>query len=227
MSKEVSLKEKNTLLLWSFFIFNIAVFIFLFFADYFDAFTKDYKTMLSLRSSGILIAPLVLFIVNGLLSSNQKAILVFWRVKYPLPGARAFSIHAPNDPRVNMTNLQTLHGTLPVSERDQNELWYNIYKAHTKDIVLAKSHKDFLLGRDITAVAFLFILLVGIPFLFFGTSPLCWIYLGGLVLQYLLTAVVAQNHGRRFVTNVLAIASVKTPKPAKMSKPSKAKDKKP
>ncbi len=227
MSKEVSLKEKNTPLLWSFFIFNIGVFILLFFADYFDTFTKNYKTMLSLKSSGILIAPLVLFIINGLLSSNQKAILVFWRFKYPLPGARAFSIHAPKDPRVNMANLQTLHGTLPVTERDQNERWYGIYKAHTKDVVVAKSHKDFLLGRDITAVAFLFILVVGVPFLFFGTSPLCWIYLGALVLQYLLMAVVAQNHGKRFVTNVLAIASVKTTKPVKVSKPSKAKDKKP
>lgn len=215
MSKEVSLKEKNTPLLWSFFIFNIAVFILLFFADYFDAFTKNYKTMLSLRSSGILIAPLVLFMINGVLSSNQKAILVFWRVKYPLPGARAFSIHGHKDPRVNMANLETLHGTLPVTEREQNELWYGLYKAHTKDIIVAKSHKDFLLGRDITAVAFLFILVVGIPFLFFGTSPLCWIYLGGLVLQYLLMAVVAQNHGKRFVTNILAIASVKTIKPAK------------
>jgi len=217
-TKNQTLKEKNGTLIWTFFIFNIAALIMLFFASYFDEFTADYKKIFSLRSFGILIAPLVLFIINGLLSSNAKAVLVFWRLHEPLPGARAFTKHGPADPRVSMAKLQSLHKQLPTTAKDQNVLWYSIYKKHLKDVAVMKSHQDFLLGRDITAIAFLLIWFAGIPLLFLGTPPIKWLYFGGLIVQYIVFAVVAQNHGKRFVTNVLATESSMEVKKAKVKK---------
>ena len=209
MSTETNLKAKNAPYLWSFFIFNLTVLIALFFAGYYKEISGDLEKMLSLRTAGILVAPLVLFIVNGLLSSNQKAILVFWRLKDPLPGARAFSVHAPRDMRIDMARLHSLHGDLPTSAKEQNVLWYRIFKNNHDQITIWKSHKDFLLARDIVAMGFLFVIFAGIPILTVGIAPLKWFYFTALVFQYFLVCIIAQNHGKRFVTNVLAIEATK------------------
>src|SRR5690606_23973690 len=113
--------------LWTFFIFNAVVFLGLFFAVNFDAITNDFRSIVTFRTSGILIAPLILFALNGILSSNQKAILVFWRIKNPLPASRAFSVHAQKDTRVNMDQIRVLHHPLPSLPEQQNSLWYKIY----------------------------------------------------------------------------------------------------
>lgn len=209
MTTEVNLKAKNAALLWAFFIFNAVLFFSLFFASNVDAILNDYKAMFSFRSSGILVAPLILFLINGILSSNQKAILVFWRLKNILPGSRAFSEHGKNDPRVNMQRLSLLHGPLPVSPNAQNSLWYKLYRINNNEVSVMKSHKDFLLARDMVAITFLYIVLVGIPMLFLGSPPFTYYYLLILLFEYLYIMRVARNHGGRFVTNVLAIEGSK------------------
>lgn len=205
MSTRTSLKRKNSPYLWTFFTFNILMFIGLFFVAHFETILNDFKTMFTLRSSGILLAPIILFVVNGLLSAKQKAVIVFWKFKNPLPGSRAFTVHAPADMRVNLDRLESLHGTLPIYHKDQNKLWYKIYRKHISDIVIQKSHKDFLLGRDLACMAFLFILFLGIPMLFFSKEPLTLLYISFLLLEYFFLVRVAQNYGKRFVCNVLAI----------------------
>lgn len=209
MSTETTLKRQNAPYLWTFFSFNIIVFLFTFFASNLEVITTDFKAILTLRSSGILIAPLLLFIINGLLSSKQKAILVFWNFKNPLPGSRAFSLHGFRDSRVNMNELSHRYGAFPTSPEEQNSLWYKLYRQNIDDVVIQKSHRDFLLGRDLTSMCFLFIIIVAIPMLFFSIWPLSAWYLGFLLLEYLTILRVTQNHGRRFVTNVLAIESTK------------------
>src|SRR5712671_5918274 len=49
-------------------------------------------------------------IVNGLLSAETKARLVFLRMKDALPGHRAFSKYAASDPRVDISNLKKICG---------------------------------------------------------------------------------------------------------------------
>lgn len=209
MTTQINLKKANTKYIWVFFCFNLALIITLFFTSYFDDLLNDYKSFLSIRFSSIAIAPLLIFIINGILSSNQKAIIVFWRFKDTLPGCRAFTKYGVNDYRVNMDNLQLLHGNLPSTAKEQNALWYKIFKSHNSDLAIQKSHKDFLLARDISSIAFLFLILSGIPFLFIGGLPINWIYFLFLIFQYFLLILVAQNHGRRFVSNVLAAESAK------------------
>ncbi len=209
MSNESNLKAKNAPSLWVFFFFNLTVFAGLFFASYFDAILNDFKLMLSIRTSGIIIAPVVLFIVNGFLSSEQKAVLVFWKFKNVLPGSRAFSKYGKRDSRVDIKRLAVLHAPLPTDPMDQNRLWFKLYKSHRDDIAILKAHKDFLLARDMTSMAFLNLALAGIPMLFFGAAPLVYYYLLFLTLQYLFLVRVGQNKGEAFVTNVLAIESIK------------------
>ncbi len=208
MSTEANLKKQNAPYLWTFFIFNAAVFLGLFFAINYEAIMNDFKSILTFRSSGILVAPLILFVLNGIISSNQKSILVFWRIKHPLPGSRAFSFHGGRDARIDINRLEQLYGILPVTPENQNSLWYKIYRKNSLEVSVYQSQKDFLLARDLVSLAFLYIICAGLPMLFIATWPLRLYYLFFLLAEYLILVRIAQNHGRRFVTNVLAVESV-------------------
>lgn len=205
----MNLKVKNSSLLWMFFLFNTSFFFGIFFATNIDAIFNNISSVLAIKTSGIVIAPLILFLVNGLLSGNQKACLVFLRIKDPLPGARAFSIHAKKDPRIDYRNLTATHGPFPTTPAGENALWYKLYREHRDEVTVIKSHKDFLLARDMVCITFLFILFVGVPMLIVGKEPISVYYLLGLLLEFFLLIRVGQNHGRRFVTNVLSIEAAK------------------
>jgi hypothetical protein len=209
MSSEKNLKSEYRPSLWVFFLFNIVLLLLLFSANIFISPKLSLDIITSLRGAGIVVAYILVFVINGQLSSHIKAQIVFWRYKNPLPGCRAFSHHGLNDPRVNMDNLKTLHGTLPTSPREQNQLWYKIYSSHLSNAIVEKSHLDFLLARDLTSMSFLFLVFAGIPSLFISGWPWNVMYFGSLVLVYLLMSNLARNHGKRFVANVLALESVK------------------
>lgn len=209
MAEQINLKAKNNSLLWAFFLFNTSVFLGVFFATHIDEIVNDCSSILTIRTSGIVIAPLILFLINGLLSGDQKACLVFLRLRNPLPGSRAFSKLAAKDPRIDLPRLTALHGPFPTNPPGENALWYKLYREHKEDVTVIKAHKDFLLARDMTCIVFLFILFAGIPMLFLGKWPISFYYLIALLLEFFLIVRVAQNHGRRFVTNVLSIAATK------------------
>lgn len=207
MSTETSLKKKNNSYLWSFFLFNLLVFLTLFFVTHFQTIIKDYKAMFTVRNSGVILMPIILFIINGLLTSQQKAILVFWKLKNPLPGSKAFSIYSNKDSRIDLTKLQSVYGALPTDAAEQNRLWYKIYRKNNTEVSVENSHKEFLLGRDLVSITFLYIIFAGIPVLILLFSRLSIYYLLFLVIEYLILVQVAKNHGIRFVCNVLAVES--------------------
>jgi len=89
-------------------------------------------------------APIISIVLNGLLSSNAKVILVFWRIKYPLPGSRVFSDLAKKDLRINLEKIREKYGYLPKDSIEQNKLWYRIYKLHESKITILDSHKNYL-----------------------------------------------------------------------------------
>ena len=53
-------------------------------------------------------------VVNGLLSADAKARIVFWRWSNPLPGSEAFSRHASRDPRIDIAALEEKNGGLSI-----------------------------------------------------------------------------------------------------------------
>jgi hypothetical protein len=200
-----TLKEQNSKLIWVFFSFNVVLFYIIGLSQIINFSELEMKSFITVRGVWVLIVPLLLFVLNGIVSSDIKAVLSFWRFKNPLPACRAFSFYADKDDRIDKNFLTSKFGKLPSLPKEQNSLWYKIYKMHQENPVVKKSHKDFLLARDIASVAFLFFIVGGVSILFLTAEAVKWIYIIYLFIQFIIFAIVAQNHGKRFVCNALAI----------------------
>ena len=162
------------------------------------------------RKDGLiaLLAPIATFTLNGLLSADTKARLIYWRYHHPLPGSRAFTHHLPVDGRADPSTLIDRWGDLPNDPDDQNRLWYRIYKQVESDIRVHEAHRAWLLSRDMTGYAALFFPFLAIPTLLMDTpwASTGW-YLLWLLTQYVFGVAAARTYGDRFVQNVLAVAS--------------------
>lgn len=154
--------------------------------------------------------PIVIAFLSSLLSPGMKDILVYWRIKDVMPGHRAFSHHAPDDPRIDMARLKKHAGPFPSKPREQNACWYNLYKLVATEPAVNESQRLFLRFRDLAAISLL--LTVAAPLILFklgaGTNTAGQAAVL-LFVQYLLAAVAARQNGFRFVTNVLAVHSTK------------------
>lgn len=160
----------------------------------------------AIRGSLTTLLPIPALILSSLISANVKAILVFWRIKYPLPGSRAFSVHAPADHRIDLEQLKKHVGEFPVDGRDQNAKWYRLYKQVSSDPSVADGHKNYLLFRDVAAMSLLLVLAVPTVMTFNGVvHSTVLICAGWFIGQYFVSAFAARNTGIRFVQNVLAV----------------------
>ena len=155
-----------------------------------------------------LIAPIVTFVLDGLLSADAKARVVYWRYSHPLPGSWAFSIHLQKEARADPERLLQSWGTLPNDPTDENRLWYRIYRSVENEIRVHEAHRAWLFSRDLTAYAVLFLAILGISTLISDTPwAIKWRYLFVLAVQYVATMAAARAYGVRFVRTVLAVAS--------------------
>lgn len=204
--KKSYLKTANLPVVVSFIIWCLALYgVFLVGFDSFFSELQSRFHVLS-RKDGVTVAmmPVLVLVLSGLLSSNIKAILVFWRFKHALPGHRAFSKLAPADPRIDMDDLKRKIGDVPRAARDQNSLWYKLYKKHEIAVIVTAAHRAFLLARDLATIALLFGIAGFIGLLVGGATPAVSLqFLGVMALQFILLAVTARNYGNRFVCNVL------------------------
>ena len=127
---------------------------------------------------------------------------MFLRWHYALPGHRAFSVHAKADPRIDFTRLQRACGNkFPTDPKDENSLWYRFYLEVQNVPAVLQVHRDFLLLRDYTGLAALFIIGLGITALFVVAPwKAFWIYLGILVLQLVVVRHAAATYGVRLCT---------------------------
>lgn len=178
---------------------------------------------LKLRAALITLLPVPALLLSSLLPSNFKATLVFWRWQHPLPGARAFSVHAPADPRIAMDRLRKNIGEFPQDPQGQNSRWYALYREVQAEPSVHDSHGNFLLFRDLAAVSLLLAIVLPWPLLGFGFAPgLTAGIAAALFCQYLLAAQAGRVAGVRMVRNVLALhASLK---PAARTRTTKAKE---
>lgn len=202
------LKEQVSGRLLAVIVANLAIYVVLLKVDILTA--ASWRA--SLRDVGDLIPAglglALLTVANGLLGPQTKARLVFWRWRNPLPGSRAFSVHAKRDPRIDPAVLQRLIGEIPNDEAEQNSAWYRMYKTVDSDTSVTHAHKEYLFTRDYACLSVL--MLVGLGGLGFMQIYDFWhaiLYLGLLAAQYLVVRFVAANYGRRFVTTVLALKS--------------------
>jgi len=178
---------------------------------------------LAKRAALVTLLPVPALLLSSLLSSNLKAILVFWRWQHPLPGARAFSVHAPADPRIALDRLRKNVGEFPQDPREQNSRWYALYREVQGEAPVQDSHGQYLLFRDLAAVSLL--LALAAPLALLAAQSATGIVLGTaafFLTQYLLAAQAGRIAGVRMVRNVLALhASLK---PAARTRTTKAKE---
>ncbi len=165
--------------------------------SYFDDFTaKD--------GMAAALFPIIVFVLSGILSADIKAIIVFWRIKHPLPGNRVFTELGPNDARIDMNRIEQIVGTIPTEPKEQNSLWYQYYKNHQECLIVKTAHRHFLLARDMTAVTLVMLVFLPCSIVIISKN---WhgalIYLGILLGQHIILTLVAQNYGKRFACNVL------------------------
>ena len=145
-------------------------------------------------------------VLNAQLPADVKARIVFLRWRDPLPGSEAFTKHGPSDPRVDMGALQRAFGPLPTAAREQNALWYKMYKSVASEPAVSHVHRAFLFTRDYACLSLFALVVLGIAgFVQIQLRTAAFGFLGLLVLQFLLARRAARNHGVRFVTTVLAL----------------------
>lgn len=158
-------------------------------------------------ASGVIALAQILY--SGLLGDRLKAILVFWRLKCPLPGCRAFSEIAPRDPRVSLDGLKACVGAdFPTDPHEQNRLWYRIYQRHKDEPPVLDAHGNYLLARELACLSMAFlVLLPGLALILGVHWTMVLFYAVGLIVIYALIALSGRYYGRRFVANVLAIES--------------------
>lgn len=148
--------------------------------------------------------------VSALPGDHLKAVLVYWRIKNPLPGARAFSQRTlESDPRISKERLRTrLGGKLPRGAIDQNKAWFQLYQTVKTLPEVLGAHFEYLLFRDLTwlTTLMLVVAVVGLGFNHDRWRDF-WVFALLLVVLDLLLMRAGASRGNRFVRTVLAIAS--------------------
>lgn len=155
---------------------------------------------------GLIFASILTLLINGILKTDYKNIMVFWKVKQPLPSYRVFSHLIKNDHRIDYDELNTKYNPLPLDPESQSKLWYKLLKKYPDDEMILQSHRDYLLYRDLTAISFLLSVIYLITFLLlkiFGINISILLILVFL-LEYLILLIAARAKAERFVLNVVS-----------------------
>jgi hypothetical protein len=145
-------------------------------------------------------------ILNAQLSAEAKCRVVFLRWRNPLPGCEAFSRYSKEDARIAPAGIARLCGPLPEDPREQNALWYMMYRSLNTEPSVVQAHRSFLFTRDYACIALALTVGLGVlGFVQIESKAVAAIYLVVLLIQFVVVSQASRNHGRRFVTTVLAI----------------------
>ena len=205
-----SLKKENSSKVKIFVAANFLVYWLLLNGEWFSelplSLDNAFKEIITSGSIALLIG-MVTTIINGQIDNDLKDILVFKRFRDPLPGNRAFSKYARQDPRVDMNVLCQKYKNLPSKAgKAQNKVWYKFYQKHQTNRSVIDANRDFLLTRELTGLSAIFSAAFGIGSLFlFEDKRLALSYFIILLMIFFLISNAARNYGIRLVQNVLAV----------------------
>jgi hypothetical protein len=201
-----SLKDANRPKLWTTIAANVAVLFA--FVQYHSVSTTGVSGLIAGATNlvPLTLALILTTVANGLLSDKTKTRLVFLRWRNVLPGHRAFSVFAVTDTRVDLEGLRKLIGKeWPTDPEAENRMWYRLFKEVENDPAVLYSHGEYLFTRDYTGFAALCVIALGTTATFMiGPVSVLLVYLGVLVLQFLVVRHTAATYGNRFVCTVLA-----------------------
>jgi hypothetical protein len=149
-------------------------------------------------------SPLLAIMVTGLVSSQGKARLIFWRWRNSLPGHRAFSRLALRDARIDPSKLRALVRPWPQGPAEENRTWFALYKKFAEAPTVLQAHRAFLLARDLATIALIFALFGPVGLLLSNVDARGrFLYALVMFLHYIAFMIVGRNHANRFVCNVL------------------------
>lgn len=162
------------------------------------------------RTLSAAILPIVVLLLINVLSSNMKAMLVYWKPLGVLPGCQAFTKYGPSDVRIDMVQLRKNVGAWSDGSKEQNAKWFKLYKLVEDYTEVSSSQKDFLMYRDMAVLSIVLIVLAPICLYAADVSEKSILIAVAFLLgQYVLAAISARHSGVRFVCNVLAVHSTK------------------
>ncbi|HDS3853583.1 TPA: hypothetical protein QHX64_003062 [Legionella pneumophila] len=153
-------------------------------------------------------APIIIFLcilINALIPSNLKALIIFWRID-ALPGHRAFSHLVFSDPRINLDTLRSKLGEFPDNPRSQNSLWYGLLKKHESNTSVKEAHQYFLLFRDAASMVLIIFMLFFVSTFFYEIHIAKFVFLM-LLGEYLILMIASRNMANGLVKNVLSLES--------------------
>lgn len=158
-----------------------------------------------------LITIIGLVIMNSV-SSKFKEIIIFWKLKYALPGFRWQSKIARKDSKLNIEILNKRYGK-NLSPQKQQDIWYKAYQRYKSDEGILASHKEYLFSRDLCTTTVLLIPIIVIIYLFskiYFNLHISFLIINIIILIsiYLLLVWITRNSANRFVCNVLALDSI-------------------
>lgn len=211
--KSGSLKEGNKKALW--FLVCLDIFVLVIISKIDVNLNNGYHKILSsdvlFRVASVAIGPFAIIFLNSLVSARYKSAIVFWRSENALPGHRAFSEYAKNDPRFDVEILRKKFGDFPENPKDQNVHWYKLFKKHELNPIVYYANASYLLFRD-GAVLTLILTIVVLIYLVMNSFEFGIVMksLGLLLVQFLGLVLSARNMGDGLVRNVLALEATDT-----------------
>ena len=151
------------------------------------------------------IAIFLCLLINALIPSNLKALIIFWRMD-ALPGHRAFSHWVFSDSRINLDALRSKLGVFPDNPKSQNSLWYSLLKKHESNIVIKEAHQYFLLFRDAASIVLIILMIFSVSTFFYEIHTTKFVFLI-LLGEYLTLMIATRNMANGLVKNVLSLES--------------------
>lgn len=204
---KLNLKTQNYPLIGIYIIFNVSIFLTLYNSGNIttDTITMYFNELKIKDGIFFTVLSLLIIITGGMFSNKLKEIIVFWKTENRLPGCEAFSKFIYEDDRINIKKIKDKYGKLPNNPKKQNSLWYKIFKS-LNDKSIHKTHKDFLLCRELSVITILLFLL-SIP-IFIKYSIIGLYFLIFLIFEYILVRYCAKNTAERLVVNTLALSVI-------------------
>ena len=205
-----TLKQKNQSFLITALILN-CLYIYVFILEnsiQFTCLSSFLNVHNAIISSGIFILSIT---INSLFSGENKARLIFFKYKFYFPGCYAFTKYIESDLRINRKILEDNYGKLPIDNKEQNKLWYKMYKNVSDRGSVYLAHKYYLFFRDyfflmlILSVSIIFYLLISDKNILINKYKLLF----PIIIQILLAIIASRTQGIAFVKNVMAECSTK------------------
>ncbi|MDD4438873.1 MAG: hypothetical protein PHS04_12690 [Tissierellia bacterium] len=155
---------------------------------------------------GLTTVSILAILLNGVLKTDYKNLLIFWKSKHSLPSYFVFSKLSKKDDRIDFDELSNTYAPLPEEPELQHRLWYKILKKYPDDEMILQSHRDYLMYRDLTAILFLLIVLYIVIFIIMKLAGVNILSLPIIVymVEYFLLVISTRNKAERFVLNVIA-----------------------